>query len=285
MQAGEQAQWRFSPLDVVAESLAFVAAHLRPIATWSAAPLVYGLAFQFFMPSGEEGRPVLLPALLLMAFILLWIRVPLELRLYRSLLVGESPKHFYGLQLVEPRTWTYIWACLRVIGLFLAAFGPGVIMIASLVAPLMKDGISPGSSPDAMTSMVSVAGAFVLLGVLYVLLAPRVILIFPEVAMGGKGALFRLGVMGELGKQARWRMVAVMAMIWAPKHALSLMSYLGGDGELLKSLAQQWWFGLGAYLLGFATMIVSTVAGGVMYRRLRVAATSASEREPSGQDE
>lgn len=286
MQAGEEVPWRFSPLDVVAESVAFVAAHLPLIATWSVAPLLYGLAFQFFMPSsGGEGRTVLLPALLLMAFILLWIRVPMELRLYRKLLLDESPKHFYGLQLVDGRTWSYVWAYLRVIGLFLASFGPGVLMIASLAAPLLKGSLAPGESPDPMTSLVSVSGAFVLLGILYVMLAPRVILLFPDVAMGGQGRLFGPGAMGELGKQARWRMVAVMAMIWAPEHTMNVLGYVGGDWETWKEMSQTWWFSLFMYLLGFATMIVSVVAGGVMYRRLRAGIPAMAYRETREEDE
>lgn len=286
MQSGEQAPWRFSPIDVVAESVAFVAAHLPLIATWSAAPLLYGLAFQFFMPSGGgEGRTVLVPALLLMAFILLWIRVPMELRLYRKLLLDESPSHFYGLQLIEARTWSYVWAYLRVIGLFLATFGPGVLMIASLAAPLLKGSLPSGDSPDPMTSLVSVSGAFVLLGILYVMLAPRVILLFPDVAMGGAGRLFGPGALGELGKAARWRMVAVMAMIWAPEHTLNLLGYIGGDWEAWKEISQTWWFSLVMYLLGFATMIVSVVAGGVMYRRLRVGIPAMSRVETREEDE
>lgn len=287
MQAGEQAPWRFSPIDVLAESVAFVAAHFPAIASWSAAPLVYGLAFQFLMPSGSarEGS-TMLPAILLMAFILLWIRVPLELRLYRKLLLDETPSHFYGLQLVEGRTWSYVWAYLRVIGLFLATFGPGVLMIASLAAPFLSSGgLDLGDSPDRMTSLVSVSGAFVLLGILYVMLAPRVILLFPDVAMGGQGRLFGPAAMGEIGKKARWRMVAVMAMIWAPEHALNVLGYVGGDWEIWKEASQMWWFSLLVYLLGFATMIVSVVAGGVMYRRLRAGIPVMAHREPDEEDE
>jgi len=286
MQSGEQAPWRFSPIDVVAESVAFVAAHLPLIATWSAAPLLYGLAFQFILPSGAgEGRTVLMPALLLMAFILLWIRVPMELRLYRKLLLDESPKHFYGLQLVEGRTWSYVWAYVRVICLFLATFGPGVLMVASLAAPLLKGSLTSGESPDQLTSLVSVSGAFVLLGILYVMLAPRVILLFPDVAMGGAGRLFGPGAMGEIGKAARWRMVAVMAMVWAPEHTLNLLGYIGGDWEAWKEISQTWWFSLFMYLLGFATMVVSVVAGGVMYRRLRAAIPAMSRVETREEDE
>jgi len=271
MGESEEAPWRFSPLTVVTESLAFTVFHLKAIAGWALAPLAFGLAFHYFSPNSPEGLESasgFMASLLLLGFILLWIRVPLEVRLYRKALLDEDPGHFYGLDLVEPRTWKYLWAYVRVICLFIGFMGPGVLLAAMFTAPLAKSGLA-GSVPEMVRSVAPAAGMFVLLGLLYAVLAPRVILVFPEVAMGGQGAFFKPGVLGEAGKKARWRMVAVMAMIWAPEHTLNAFSYLGGGWEVWKSLAESWWFPLVSYVLGFATLIVSSVAGANMYRRLR----------------
>lgn len=265
-----RAPWAFSPLEVVAESLAFVAFNLAAMARWAFAPLVYGIGFRFFMPALPEaggGAPAFLPVLLLLSVILLWIRVPLEVRIYRKSLLGEMPGQFYGQELLSRRTLAYLWAYIRVIALFVAVLGPGLILVTMLAAPLIKGG-SAGPASEA-TSLALTLGMFALLGLLYALLAPRVILVFPSVALGGTGALFGSGPLIEIGKKARWRMVAVMAVIWAPEHALNTLAYLGGNWEWWKGLAETWWFTLASYLLGFATLVVSSAAGGFMFRRLR----------------
>jgi hypothetical protein len=271
MGESEEAPWLFSPLTVVTESLVFTAFHLKTIAGWAFAPLAFGLAFHYLAPSppdGAEGTSGFLPNLLLLGFILLWIRVPLEVRLYRKALLDEDPGHFYGLDLIDARSWKYLWAYVRVICLFIGFMGPGVLLAAMFAAPLAKSGLA-GSVPEMVMTVAPAVGMFVLLGLLYAVLAPRVILVFPEVAMGGQGLLFKPGALGEAGKKARWRMVAVMAMIWAPEHTLNAFSYLAGGWEVWKILIESWWFPLVSYLLGFATLIVSSVAGANMYRRLR----------------
>ena len=125
---------RFSPFSVVAASLGFVAANLRDIARWSLAPLLYGLAFHFFRPGVPEpgqDTPFPLGTLLLLGFVLLWIRVPLEVRLIRKVLLDETPGQFYGLELIEKRTWAYAWAYLRVMLLVIGVLGP-VLILASV---------------------------------------------------------------------------------------------------------------------------------------------------------
>lgn len=280
-----KAPWRISPLSVVAESLAFTAANLPALARWSLAPLVYGLGFHLFqptLPDTGEAAAHALPILCLMAFVLLWIRVPLEIRISRKVLLNETPGHFYGLELVEPRTWAYAWAYVRVICLFIAVFGPGVMIVSGLIAPLMKGGLA---GPELMKSAFPIMGAFVLLAALYVLLAPRVILIFPTVALGGTGRLFGRDPLVDLGRKARWRMVAVMALIWAPEHTFNVLSSVGDQWEWWKAMSDQWWFVLAGYLLGFATLVVSCVAGSVIYRRLRAGLAFAAMVESSEEPE
>ena len=271
MGESEEAPWRFSPLAVVAESLVFTAFHFKAIAGWAFAPLAFGLAFHAFAPNppeGVEGASGFLPSILLLGFILLWVRVPLEVRLYRKALLNEDPGHFYGLDLIGARSWRYLWAYVRVICLFIAFMGPGVVLAALFAAPVVQSGLA-GSAPEVVKTLAPAVGMFVLLGLLYAVLAPRVILVFPEVALGGRGLLFKPGALGEAGKKARWRMVAVMAMIWAPEHTLNAFSYLAGGWDVWKSLSESWWFTLASYLLGFATLIVSSVAGANIYQRLR----------------
>jgi hypothetical protein len=270
MGESEEAPWRFSPLAVVTESLAFTAFHFKAIAGWALAPLVFGLAFHYLAPSPQGGEDAsgFLPSLLLLGIILLWIRVPMEVRLYRKALLDEDPGHFYGLELIEARTWRYLWAYVRVICLFIGFMGPGILLAAMFALPLAKSGLA-GSVPEMFKTLAPAVGMFVLLGLLYAVLAPRVILVFPEVVLGGQGLLFKPGALGEVGKKARWRMVAVMAMIWTPEHTLNAFSYIGGDWAVWKSLSESWWFTPASYLLGFATLIVSSVAGANMYRRLR----------------
>lgn len=284
MGESDKAPWRISPLSVVAESLAFTAANLPALARWSLAPLVYGLGFHLFMPSlpdtGEAAAHVL-PILCLLAFVLLWIRVPMEIRICRKVLLDETPGHFYGLELVEPRTWAYTWAYVRVICLFIAVFGPGVMIVSGLMAPLVKGGLA---APELMKSAFPVLGAFVLLAALYVLLAPRVILIFPTVALGGAGRLLGRDPLVDLGRKARWRMVAVMALIWTPEHAFNVLVSIGDQWEWWKAISEQWWLVLAGYLLGFATLVVSCVAGAVLYRRLKAGLTFAAMMETPEED-
>jgi hypothetical protein len=275
MGESEQAPWRFSPLAVVAESVAFVIGNFQAIVRWSLAPLTYGLGFSLFLPgipAGSEGGggvPGFLPALFLLAVILLWIRAPLELRLCRKVLLNVRPGQFYGLELLEKRTWAYLWAYVRVICLFVTACGPALVIATMLAAPLARTGLV-SSLPEAARSAVPMLGVFLLLALLlYALLAPRVVLVFPDVAVNGPGRLFNQGPLGELSRRARWRIVAVMALIWAPAHTLSALSYLGDAGGWWKSLTGSWEFVLASYLLGFVTMVLSTVAGAVMYRLLR----------------
>ncbi|WP_243358605.1 hypothetical protein [Fundidesulfovibrio terrae] len=278
-----RAPWSFSPLAVVAESLAFTAANIRSIATWALAPLGYGLAFHYLLPASadpSEAAPGFLPLLMLLGCVLLWIRVPLELRVYRKYLLDESPGRFYGLELIQGRTWTYLWAYIRVMCLFVAVLGPGVMIAVMLFAPLLKSGFA-GSAPELVRTLAPAAGMIVLLGLLYAVLAPRVILAFPDVALGGKGLLFQSGPFMALARKARWRMVAVMAVVWAPEHALNALSYVGGDWDWWKSASEGWWFIPASYLLGFATLIVSSAAGAVIYRRLR---QGLSGSETSGED-
>ena len=51
--------------------------------------------------------------------------------------------------------------------------------------------------------------------------------------------------------------------------ALNALSYLGDAGGWWKELTGSWEFVLVCYLMGFAAMLVSSVAGAVMYRHLR----------------
>jgi hypothetical protein len=272
MGEGLRAPWRFSPLAVVAESLAFTAANIRSIAVWAAAPLGYGLAFHYLLPQpadAGEAAPGFVPLLLLLGCVLLWIRVPLELRVYRKYLLDESPGRFYGLELIQGRTWAYLWAYIRVMCLFVAVLGPGIAVALMLAAPVIKGGLA-GSAPELLRTLAPAAGMLVLLGLLYAVLAPRVIMVFPDVALGGKGLLFGSGPLMDLARKTRWRMVGVMALIWAPEHALNALSYAGGEWEWWKAVSESWWFAPASYLLGFATLIVSSAAGAVIYRRLRL---------------
>jgi hypothetical protein len=285
MGESDRAPWQFSPLAVVAESLAFVAANLRDIARWSLAPLAYGLGVYLFMPElpapagGGGDVPSFLPALFLLAVILLWIRAPLELRLYRKVLLNVRPGQFYGLELVEKRTWAYLWAYVRVICLCVAACGPALILSSMLAAPLAGTGLTTGL-PEAARTAVPMLAVFVLLALfMYAVLAPRVVMVFPDVAVNGPGRLFNPGPggkgllgpgpLGEPARKARWRIVAVMALIWGPAHVLNALSYLGDAGGWWKELTGSWEFVLVCYLMGFAAMLVSSVAGAVMYRHLR----------------
>jgi len=194
----------------------------------------------------------------------------MELRIYRKYLLDECPGKFYGLELVQPRTWAYLWAYIRVMCLFVAVLGPGILVGVMLAAPLVKSGFA-GSASELAGTLAPAVGMAALLGLLYAVLAPRVIMVFPDVAMSGKGLLFNAGELAALARKARWRMVAVMALVWAPEHALNTATYLGGEWEWWKDVLSSWWFTPSSYLLGFATLIVSSAAGAVMYRRLRLA--------------
>jgi hypothetical protein len=279
MGESDSAPWRFSPLEIVAHSLAFVMANLRDIAVWSAAPVLFGLGFHLFMPGagpGGEAPPNFVPVLFLMAFLLLWIRVPLEVRLCRKALLDEPPGHFYGLELVEARSFRYLGVYIRVIGFFIALLAPAMLLLVWMTAPVAQNGAA-GDLPEAMKGVFPALGMIGLLAVMYAALAPRVIVAFPDVALGGPGLLLNTGRLGDIAGKARWRMVAVMAIIWAPEHSLNAMSYLGQGIGWWKDVTESIWFIPLSYFLGFATLIVSSVAGAFMYARLRAAAEASTE--------
>lgn len=271
MGESDPAPWRFSPLEIVMQSLAFVMANLRDIAVWSAAPVLFGLGFHLFLPGppqGGEGSPNTVPVMFLMAFLLLWIRVPLEIRLCRKALLDENPGHFYGLELVEARSLRYLGAYMRVLGFFIALLAPAGLILALTVTPMAQNGAA-NALPEAMKGVSPALGMIGLLALMYAALAPRVIPVFPDVALGGPGLLLNTGRLGEVAAKARWRMVAVMAIIWAPEHSLNAMSYLGQGIGWWKDVIESVWFIPVTYFLGFATLIVSTVAGALMYEHVR----------------
>lgn len=272
---------RFSPVEVVGASLAYLAANLRDVARWSVAPLLYGLVFHFFRPGlPQSGQDASFPlgTLLLLGFVLLWVRVPLEVRVIRSVLLGERPSQFYGLQLVEARTWSYTWAYLRVMLMVIGVLGP-VLLLSSLMLGELMGKQSPDSVTGGLAAAAPVLVSFALLAGVYALLAPRIILAFPDVALGGKGLLFNPGRLVTFATRARWRMVAVMALVWAPEHCLNVVGFTAGDTEWWRALAGQWWFAAVSFLLGFATMVVSCVAGAMIYGRLAFALKEAEGQE------
>lgn len=269
----------FSPFSVVKASLAFTFTNIPALAKWSFAPLVYGLAFQFLLPLAPkgEGEVPSLFVLLLLGAILLWIRVPLEVRVIRKALLGETPGHFYGLELLEKRTLRYMWAYVRVICLVVALLGPS--MILALAAGESLAGKDGGGLQAGLPMTAWTVFAFVMLMVVYAFLAPKIVLVFPDAALDGQGLLFNTGSMGNLGRRARWRIVAVMAMVWAPVHSLHAFSYLAGESEFWKPVVDEWWFTLIGYLLAFTTLVVSCAAGAIISGNLREQAALRSESE------
>ncbi|MFZ5427738.1 MAG: hypothetical protein ACOZEN_12245 [Thermodesulfobacteriota bacterium] len=275
----------FSPVQVVLGSLAFTAANLPAIARWSAAPLLYGLGFHYatqWLRGERPGGEIDFTVLLLLGVVLLWIRVPLELRVVRKVLLGENPGQFYGLELVEKRTWTYLWAYVRVMCLVVAVLGPAMILGGVTGQALLSKAAE--AFPEWLVKSGPVLGAFAILALVYFFLAPRIAMVFPDVALGGPGFLFRTGRLGDLALEARWRIVAVMAMVWTPEHAVNAMSYLLDEAPWWQAVTGQWWFTLASYLLGFATLVVSCVAGAMIYGFLRSAA-GREEPEPEQEPE
>jgi len=265
MGESDKAPWRFSPFRVVVESLAFTAANLPDIARWAVAPVVYGLGFHLYLrahPGGGENAPAFGPVLLL-ALILLWIRVPLEVRLYRRALLGERPKRFYGQELLERRTGAYLWAYARMIGLF-----AGCVLAATSGLGLalgMPDAAGAEAASAQGLPLPLVAGVFLALGVVFAWLAPRVVLLFPDVALGGPGRLFPAEGLPEDARRARWRIVAVTALIWTPEFCLNVLTHAGLGGEWWAAATSGVWYLVASFLVGLATLVLSSVAGARMY--------------------
>lgn len=284
MGESDKAPWRFSPFRVVVESLLFLAAGFPDVARWSAAPVVYGLGFHIYldMRSGSGDFAPDFGAVLLLALVLLWIRVPLEVRLYRRALLGETPARFYGQELLARSTFAYLWAYVRMIGLF-----AGCVMAATSVLG-MALGLMDEGAAEAVAAqgppLPFVIGVFLALGAVFVWLAPRVVLLFPEVALGGPGRLFPAGGMPQDVRRARWRIVAVAAIIWTPEFCLNVLTHAGLGGAWWKAATSGVWYLVASFLVGLGTLILSCVAGARMYGLLMPSGPRAAAPPPEEED-
>uniref|UniRef100_A0A7C4AHJ9 Uncharacterized protein n=1 Tax=Fundidesulfovibrio putealis TaxID=270496 RepID=A0A7C4AHJ9_9BACT len=105
---------------------------------------------------------------------------------------------------------------------------------------------------------------------MYVWLAPRLVTMFPEVALDGAGSLVTPGPAARRAARERWRLLGVMALIWTPEHFLNALSRIGDSLHWWDDPLVGWAFSLAHYVFGFLTLLVSAAAGAVMYARLSV---------------
>ncbi|GFK96011.1 hypothetical protein NNJEOMEG_03885 [Fundidesulfovibrio magnetotacticus] len=282
MRESDEAPWRFSPLRVVGESLAFTAVHVREIARWALAPLVFGLGFHLYAEvrsGGDASAPAFGP-LMLLALLLLWIRVPLEMRLYRLGLLGERPGAPYAQELLTGRSLRYLWAYVRMTFLFAGCVMAVTTILGSGMGLLEKDAVQPGQAMP-LAFAAAVLGA---MGLVYAWLAPRLLLLFPDVALGGPGRLFPAEGIPLGARRARWRILAVAALVWTPELCLNALTHAGLGGERWQAFSGSVWYVAGSFLLGLLTLVVSCVAGSRMYGLL-VPGGPRPEPEPQESDE
>lgn len=272
----------FSPPAVAVAACMLLAANASAVLRWAAAPLAFGLAFHIIVPGmpGMQGQASsgAVFILLLMGLVLLWIRAPLEVRLYRKAALDEDPPGPYGLELTAPRTRAYLWMYCRAGAMLIALFCAAVILVAMLTA-MTAGPAGGGPTPEMMAAPGPALAAISLIAAIYIFFAPRLIVAFAETAAGTPGTLLgRNDTLIRLALRARWRMVGVMAIIWTPEHALNLLNHFSSPAlPWLDALASQWWWGAANYLVGFTTMLASCTAAGLMYRLLARAAQAAGE--------
>ncbi|WP_243438737.1 hypothetical protein [Fundidesulfovibrio soli] len=271
MTSDDGESWRFSPLAVAGGALAFVISNGSLLAKWALAPVAFGMFFHLFMPSKPAspdagGPPVLV--MLAISFLLLWVRVPLDVRLYRKALLSETPSSFYGMQLLEPGTWRYIGTYIKITGAYLAAAAlPGTVLALAYIVSGAGAGAKAAAGweqavgPVAYGLLICAAG--------YLWLSPRATMLFADTAAGGSMRLFGRNPGMLAACKARWRIVAVMVMIWLPEYAGIGLNLLGDALGWWENTALALAFALVSYLLGFATALVSMAAGALIYSQLQ----------------
>lgn len=261
-----QQPWRFSPLRVVAAGAGFVLRNLRQVAGWSVAPLLLGLVSNVLlpgMPEQEGGGQHGMGPLLLLALLLFWVRMPLELRLYRKGVLREEPGLYYGQQLFTLPTLRYMGCYLKVAGVMLLAMVvPSMVLALGLSAAFGGGGKEAGAPWAVVAACLGFAAS-------YIWIAPRCVMVFADTALGGEMLLFDRTRGMLLALKARWRIAGAMALIWAPEYLTLMLSQLGpafgwwGDGvAAFVLLCLQ-------YLFSFVGMVLSCAVGALIYARLR----------------
>ncbi|WP_243311442.1 hypothetical protein [Fundidesulfovibrio agrisoli] len=262
--------WRFSPLAVAGGALSFVISNRSLLAKWALAPMAFGVLYHLLMPSkpvspDASGATVLV--MLALGFLLLWVRVPLDVRLYRKALLSETPSSFYGMQLLEGCTWRYLGTYFKIGVAYLGgAFLPGMLLAAVYVV----SGPAAAKATEGWQQAVGpVVYALAICAVGYIWLAPRAVMLFADTAVGGSMRLFGRNPSLLAACEARWRIVAVMFLIWLPEYAGVGLNLLGDSLGWWENQALALGFSVCSYFLGFATALVSMAAGAGVYARLQ----------------
>ena len=270
MPESDSQSWRISPLAVAGQGLAFVAANLRTLAMWSVAPLAFGMLFHMLTPSGPpaEGGGHSPAVLLALGLLLLWVRVPLEVRLYRKAVLSQPPATLYGQQLLEPGTWRYLGTYFKIMTAFLLA---SVLPCAVATGLLLSTGVAGQLQelPALEKTLVPVLAMALACAAVYVWLAPRAVLLFADAALGGSLTFFSKSPAMLAAVRARWRIAAAMLLIWCPQYALMAASLLGDSLGWWDNPAVALAFSTIHYLFGFVTALVSMAAGAAVYSRLQ----------------
>ena len=271
MTSDDVESWRFSPLAVAGGALAFVITNRSHLAKWSLPPMAFGIFFHLFMPSkptfSDAGGP---PALVMMAlsFLLFWVRVPLDVRLYRKALLSEMPSSLYGMQLLEPGTWRYIGTYMKIMGAYLAAAVLSGMLLAAVYI-LSGAGAQLKGEPGWDQAVGPMACGLLICVLGYLWLSPRAVMLFADTAAGGSMRLFGKNPGMLAACKARWRIVTVMFMIWLPEYAGIGLNFLGDKLGWWENTALALAFTWSSYLLGFATALASMAAGAVIYAQLQ----------------
>ena len=270
-----QESWKFSPLAVLGQSLNFVIANLRLLAVWSVLPLSALLLYVIvndLIITADISEKVKYSIILAGGILGVWLYVPLAVRIYRKALLGEIPsKHFVN-QLFDVLTWRFIWASCK---FFLV--GAVVLVVLVVLIVLVVLGISraePAWFTLAAESKVEYymrfIGAAIGTLVMDVWLAPRMVVVFSRVSLGGGTTIFGADPMQQIALKARWRIAAVFVLLGMPKEAITLCikySWLGLwlEQHPTTSLSMSLLGGL----LEFAVWLWALVASANIYSRLR----------------
>lgn len=196
--------------EVVRTAFSLCAREWKRLFIWALFPLPLWLFLQYAALTIDEGTPPpgkLLAQLTIFLLLSYWIWVPFVIRLYRYVIIGVLPDSMYSVELFRKRTWVFIGRGTLVFIQCMLLFFPFVLVPGILF--MVTSFRSPPSS-HASIAIFSLTLSFLALFASVSLMAMRLVLFGPDVAMGGGSSLARLG---RRAAGHRWLMVGTVVLI------------------------------------------------------------------------
>lgn len=262
-----QGRVRFATKEVLDESARAVLAHWKTYLSWGIVPLflwmLYGYASTALIRPDKANWTGAI-ACLAVAPVVWLVQVVFSLRVYRLVIGGLWPDGNALREMVARRTWRYVKAWI-VVGLKVLFVGLALGLLLGAAGWFFLTGAEFLAARPAATERFWGLVGTVIQCVAVLILVEQVVLVFPDVAMDGKGSLWRLN---RRAGYARWPIAKIVILVRGGPILLALYPAVADLFQWRTTWADDSGMAVGVYVLSLAASFFSIFTDAVLYKRL-----------------